>query len=280
VSHGLGDPSGCQQGCDGEQGDRAQACRVVHAGLAEDHAHGVGSDEHDAADQREPLGPDPGLVRRHSPRVRPQRGVASASVRRKEAYVGSWLPEPLVTAPDVAGDVELAESVSMALMLVVETLSPIERAVFALREAFDVSHDEIAAAVDKSPAAVRQIAHRARRHVDARRPHRVVSPSEARADLESFQRGSKPGTSRAFLTYPPLRSSLWPTAAESSRPRCGRSRVPRRLPASPSVVSAESKARSPLSVNGSSAMVIRLDGEVGGVMVIPVEGCPYHRSSL
>src|SRR5215203_1472896 len=179
-----------------------------------------------------------------------------------------------------AGDVELAESVSMALMLVLETLLPIERAVFALREAFDVSHDEIAAAVDKSPAAVRQIPHRARRHVDARRPHRVVSPSEARADLESFQRGSKPGTSRAFLTYPPVRSSLWPTAAESSRPRCGRSRVPRRLPASPSVVSAESKARSPLSVNGSSAMVIRLDGEVGGVMVIPVEGCPYHRSSL
>src|SRR5829696_7770042 len=82
-----------------------------------------------------------------------------------------------------AGDVELAESVSMALMLVLETLLPIERAVFALREAFDVSHDEIAAAVDKSPAAVRQIPHRARRHVDARRPHRVVSPSEARADL-------------------------------------------------------------------------------------------------
>jgi RNA polymerase sigma-70 factor, ECF subfamily len=108
--------------------------------------------------------------------------------RRREAYIGSWLPEPLLTAPDVAEDVELAESVSMALMLVLETLSPIERVVFVLREAFDASYDEIAAAVDKSPAAVRQIAHRARQHVDARRPREVASPSETRAALEAFQR--------------------------------------------------------------------------------------------
>lgn len=74
--------------------------------------------------------------------------------RRREAYVGPWLPEPLLTAPDVAEDLELAESMSMALMLVLETLSPTERAVFVLREAFDIGYDEIAAAVDKSPAAV------------------------------------------------------------------------------------------------------------------------------
>jgi RNA polymerase sigma-70 factor (ECF subfamily) len=108
--------------------------------------------------------------------------------RRKEAYVGPWLPEPLLTTPDVAEDVELAESVSMALMLVLETLSPTERAVFVLREVFDVEYDEIAAAVGKSPAAVRQIAHRARRHIDARRPRSVVSVRETRAALESFQR--------------------------------------------------------------------------------------------
>ncbi|GAA2902102.1 hypothetical protein GCM10020220_109320 [Nonomuraea rubra] len=108
--------------------------------------------------------------------------------RRKEVYVGPWLPEPLLTTPDVAEDVELAESVSMALMLVLETLSPTERAVFVLREVFDVGYEEIAAAVGKSPVTVRQIAHRARRHVDARRPREAVSPSEARAALESFQR--------------------------------------------------------------------------------------------
>ena len=90
--------------------------------------------------------------------------------RRKESYVGPWLPEPLLTAPDVADDVELADSLSMAMLLVLETLNPTERAVFVLREVFDLSYDEIAAAVDKNAAAVRQIAHRARAHVHARRP--------------------------------------------------------------------------------------------------------------
>jgi RNA polymerase sigma factor (sigma-70 family) len=87
--------------------------------------------------------------------------------RRKESYVGPWLPEPLLTAPDVAEDVELADSVSMAMMLVLETLAPAERAVFVLREVFDLAYDEIAEAVGKNPAAVRQIAYRARAHVAA-----------------------------------------------------------------------------------------------------------------
>jgi len=96
-------------------------------------------------------------------------------------------------------------TVSMALMLVLETLSPTERAVFVLREAFDVSYDEIAAAVDKTPAAVRQIAHRARQHVDARRPREVVSSSETRAVLESFQRAIETGDPAAALTGPAAR---------------------------------------------------------------------------
>src|SRR3984893_8573520 len=100
--------------------------------------------------------------------------------RRKESYVGPWLPEPLLTAPDVAEDVELADSVSMAMLLVLETLTPTERAVFVLREVFDLGYDEIAEAGGKSPAAVRQIAHRARAHVTARRPRGVVSPAQAR----------------------------------------------------------------------------------------------------
>jgi RNA polymerase sigma factor (sigma-70 family) len=80
--------------------------------------------------------------------------------RRKESYVGTWLPEPLLTTPDVAEDVELADSVSMAMLLVLETLTSTERAVFVLREVFDVAYGEIAEAVGKSPAAVRQIARR------------------------------------------------------------------------------------------------------------------------
>ena len=106
--------------------------------------------------------------------------------RRREEYVGEWLPEPLLTSPDVAEDVELAESVSMAVLTVLETLAPTERAVFVLREVFDVPYDQIAGAVGKSTAAVRQIARRAREHVAARRPRVRVSRSEQQAVVERF----------------------------------------------------------------------------------------------
>jgi RNA polymerase sigma-70 factor (TIGR02957 family) len=106
--------------------------------------------------------------------------------RRRESYVGPWLPEPLLTSADVAEDVELADSVSTAMLLVLETLTPTERAVFVLREVFDLPYDEIAAAVDKSAAAVRQIAHRARGHVAARRPREVVSDQDRTAVVERF----------------------------------------------------------------------------------------------
>jgi RNA polymerase sigma-70 factor (TIGR02957 family) len=106
--------------------------------------------------------------------------------RRREEYVGEWLPEPLLTSPDVADDVELAESVSIAMLTVLETLAPTERAVFVLHEVFDVPFDEIAEAVDKTPAAVRQIAHRARDHVAARRPRIQVEPAEQERVIERF----------------------------------------------------------------------------------------------
>src|SRR5947207_14384094 len=106
--------------------------------------------------------------------------------RRREDYVGEWLPEPLVTSPDVAADVELAESVSIAMLTVLETLAPAERAVFVLREVFDVPYGEIAAAVDKSQGAVRQLAHRAREHVAARRPRMQVDRTEQQQVVERF----------------------------------------------------------------------------------------------
>jgi RNA polymerase sigma-70 factor (TIGR02957 family) len=106
--------------------------------------------------------------------------------RRREDYVGEWLPEPLLTSPDVADDVELAESVSMAMLTVLETLGPTERAVLVLHEVFDVPYDEIAVAVGRSTNAVRQIAHRAREHVAARRPRMAVSRSEQQQVVEKF----------------------------------------------------------------------------------------------
>lgn len=103
--------------------------------------------------------------------------------RRREEYVGPWLPEPLLLEKsDPSADVVLAESVSMAMLVVLETLSPEERAVFVLREVFGFSHDEIASAVGKSSSAVRQMAHRAREHVQSRRKR--FEPVDARQSAE------------------------------------------------------------------------------------------------
>ncbi len=119
--------------------------------------------------------------------------------RRKESYVGPWLPEPLLTAPDVADDVVLADSVSTAMLLVLESLGPVERAVFVLREVFDLPYDEIAAAVDKSGAAVRQIAHRAREHVAARRPRQSIEPAEHQAVFERFVAAAGTGDLQSLM---------------------------------------------------------------------------------
>jgi RNA polymerase sigma-70 factor (ECF subfamily) len=119
--------------------------------------------------------------------------------RRREDYVGEWLPEPLLTSPDVAEDAELAESVSIAMLTVLETLAPAERAVFVLREVFDFPYDEIAAAVDKTPAAVRQIAHRAREHVAARRPRIQVDRAEQQQVVDHFLTAVRTGDLQALL---------------------------------------------------------------------------------
>ncbi|USQ87010.1 RNA polymerase sigma-70 factor [Streptomyces phaeoluteigriseus] len=110
---------------------------------------------------------------------------------RNEAYVGPWLPEPYVTdfgdtVQDTAERAVLADSVSLAVLVVLESLSPLERAVFVLREAFGYPHADIAAVLDRSESAVRQLAGRARRHVDERRPRYDVDPVQRRELTERF----------------------------------------------------------------------------------------------
>ena len=194
--------------------------------------------------------------------------------RRKEAYVGPWLPEPLLTTPDVADDVELAESVSMALLLVLETLTPVERAVFVLREVFEVSYDEIAAAVDKSPAAVRQIAHRARRHVDTRRPHRLTSAREHRGVLEACKRALDAGDPQALLdVLSPdvvLVSDGGGVKHAALRPVVGADKVVRLIAGG--FGRTEGRLTGDLTViNGGPALLVRLDGKVDGIMATRVE---------
>jgi RNA polymerase sigma-70 factor (ECF subfamily) len=113
--------------------------------------------------------------------------------RRREDYVGPWLPEPIRTVPDASADTLLAESVSMAMLLVLETLSPSERAVFVLYEVFGYSYREVAELVGKAEPTVRQIAHRARQHVQARRRRFDPSPEAAAEVVERFLRTTQTG---------------------------------------------------------------------------------------
>ncbi|MFD7506151.1 RNA polymerase sigma-70 factor [Streptomyces sp. NPDC059850] len=189
--------------------------------------------------------------------------------RRKESYVGPWLPEPLLTAPDVAEDVELAESVSMAMLLVLETLAPTERAVFVLREVFDLGYDEIADAVGKSAAAVRQIAHRARAHVAARRPRGAVSPAESRDALDAFQRAAETGDLQGLLDI------LAPDVVflgdgggikqAVPRPVVGADKVGRLLAAGLGRMATVGTLR-PAQVNGHPALILQQDEQQGGAV--------------
>ena len=194
--------------------------------------------------------------------------------RRRECYVGPWLPEPLLTAPDVAEDVELAESVSMAMLLVLETLAPAERAVFVLREVFDLEYGEIAEAVDKSPAAVRQIAHRARAHVAARRPRGVVSAAEAREALDAFKRAAETGDLQGLLDI------LAPDVVLLGDGGGVRQALPRPVVGADKVANLlaiglgrldGATSLSPAQVNGYPALILRLSGDIDTVLVVRID---------
>jgi RNA polymerase sigma-70 factor (ECF subfamily) len=194
--------------------------------------------------------------------------------RRKESYVGPWLPEPLLTSPDVAEDVELAESVSMAMLLVLETLTPTERAVFVLREVFDLEYDEITEAVGKSPAAVRQIAHRARAHVAARRPRGVVSAAETRGALAAFQRAIETGELQSLLDMLApdvvLLGDGGGVVQAGVRPIVGADRVARLLTSGLPRISGKLSAE-PVQVNGCPALIVRLNGEIDDVVAVRID---------
>ena len=121
---------------------------------------------------------------------------------RREAYIGPWLPEPLLTeaGPDAAERAELAESVSVAMLVVLESLTPEERAVFVLREVFGFGYAEIGAALGRSVPAARQLAHRAREHVQARRPRFDVDWNQQREVTERFLAAAAGGDIEGLMT--------------------------------------------------------------------------------
>ncbi|WP_242900708.1 RNA polymerase sigma-70 factor [Actinomadura terrae] len=189
--------------------------------------------------------------------------------RRKESYVGPWLPEPLLTTPDVADDVALADSVSMAMLLVLETLAPTERAVFVLREVFALGYDEIAEAVGKNQAAVRQIAHRARGHVAARRPREIVSADETREALAAFRRAVETGDlDRLLDVLAPdvvLLTDGGGVVRAALAPIMGAETVGGVLGG------IAGAALEPAQVNGYPALILRVDGEIDTVLAVRIE---------
>jgi RNA polymerase sigma-70 factor (TIGR02957 family) len=194
--------------------------------------------------------------------------------RRREEYVGEWLPEPLLTSPDVAEDVELAESVSIAMLTVLETLGPTERAVFVLRDVFDMSYAEIAQAIGKSAATARQIARRAREHVAARRPRVRVSRSEQQAVVERFLRALRTGELQELMEIMSpdvvLIADGGGLAGAARVPIHGAERVAKLL-ARANRVLATLEMRTIL-LNGAPAGRIEIDGEPTAVSLVVENG--------
>ncbi|WP_232851920.1 RNA polymerase sigma-70 factor [Nocardia acididurans] len=127
----------------------------------------------------------------------------------RETYVGPWLPEPLLTAPNAAEETELADTVSTAMLVVLETLNPTERAVFVLREVFGYSFAEIGGFLDRPEATVRQISHRAKSHVQSRRP-RFDSDDAARQEItQKFMAACHGGDLNALMELLAPEVTLW-----------------------------------------------------------------------
>nr|WP_202529695.1 MULTISPECIES: RNA polymerase sigma factor SigJ [unclassified Streptomyces] len=200
---------------------------------------------------------------------------------RREAYVGPWLPEPVVTAygpsaPDTAERAVLADSVSFAVLVVLESLSPLERAVFVLREAFGFPYAEIATTLDRSEAAVRQLAGRARRHVEERKPRYDVDPAVRRDLTERFLAAAGGGDLEELLALlaPDVR-----LVSDSG----GKAKAPRRVIETadkvgrflfavahdPGTTNLEARI---VELNGGPALVLTLDGKADTVFQVEAVG--------
>ena len=183
--------------------------------------------------------------------------------RQRETYVGPWLPEPILTEPDASEDVAVAESVSVAMLVVLETLSPLERAVFVLKEVFDFSYAEIADAVDRSEAAVRQAGHRARNHIQARRPRFEADRAKRRELTERFFAASIGGDINELMELLAPDVTLWTDGGgkvrQALRPIIGVDNVVRWL------AGAASRPYEGVEIGSMSAEVVEINGAPGVV---------------
>ncbi len=198
-----------------------------------------------------------------------------AQQNRREDYVGPWLPEPVATEPDPSETVELADSVSMAMLVVLETLSPLERAVFVLHDVFGLSFAEVATTIERSESAARQLASRARSHVQARRPE-VVDRRRHEAVLAQFVEYLSSGDIGAFMALLApdvvLVSDGGGMRRAALRPIHGRDKAVRWLVAVASRPNASGDLRVEVAtLNDGSALLLYAGSELDSVVFLTVE---------
>jgi RNA polymerase sigma-70 factor (ECF subfamily) len=190
---------------------------------------------------------------------------------RRESYVGPWLPEPLLTGPDVADTATLADSVSMAMLVVLETLSPLERAVFVMYEVFGFGYPEIGAILDRSAPAVRQLGHRARSHVRARRPRFEPDPRVRRAVTERFLAACLDGDVATLMEVLAPDVTLWADGGGSApgprRPLHGSAHVARFFATHSRDIPSGTTIRL-VEANGGPAALALLDGVPYAVFIL------------
>lgn len=211
-----------------------------------------------------------------------------AARRDREVYVGPWLPEPLASDPRSLADpgpeelAELASSLTLGFLHVLETLSPVERVVFILADVFDVPFKEIAETVGKSPDACRQIASRARRRVHDARPHRYTPPDDEAARvvaemLAATTAGDIDGLVKLLAEDAVLVSDGGPHKRAARHPIRGRERLARFLANIGGRYEAERAGFEPVAINGELGIVISLDGERLAALNFEVEdGLVHH----
>lgn len=221
----------------------------------------------------------------HNPRAYLVRTVVNLALNRltsaratRETYVGPWLPEPVLTEPAAAEEAETADSVSTAMLVVLETLTPVERAVFVLREVFGFSHAEIAGYIDRPEATVRQIAHRARAHVHARRPRRDSDVARRREVTEKFLAAAHGGDVNALMELLAPDVTLWNdgggkvTAAR--RPLYGPDHVARWMLGVMAKPVSAGVRMTPVTINGELGLLV-VAGEmpIGAITYDILDGC-------
>jgi RNA polymerase sigma-70 factor, ECF subfamily len=208
---------------------------------------------------------------------------------KREAYIGPWLPEPVLTgaedatalntlSPSPSQQTELHESISLAFLILLEQLTPVERAVFLLREVFDYAYAEIAEILEKDEAACRQLFSRAKQHIAEHRPRFKATPEQHRQLLSQFMRAVSAGELEGLMTLLSDDVTMWADGGGKARgaatqPLHGRAAVARFVLASTRFLTSNYQAEIAL-VNGQPAAILRVGHQA--VIIIAIEGDSDH----